>query len=308
MYKFMITITRLKSSLKKRLQIMAWLSLACLLIGQLGKLYWILELFAHFIPYYAVLMALGCICITNKKLQLFFAICAIAALYWCITPWPNSHTNTSEQTTPVRFLSYNVLFSNTHIKAESNWLIQHNSDVIFLTETSSAWGETLQPLANITQHCTEYSDSPYGIALYSRLPLTRCEVLYTANNGSYPYIRAELANGLVVYGIHPPPPIDETLVQHRNDLLKILAQQIQQEKNNVIVLGDMNITAFSPVFRDFIQAANIHLTSPRIRPTWQPALLSIDHALVRDPNKVMATGSYSWQGSDHKPIWINYLP
>ncbi|PIT21256.1 hypothetical protein BHC46_11265 [Snodgrassella alvi] len=64
----------------------------------------------------------------------------------------------------------------------------------------------------------------------------------------------------------------------------------------------------SQVFRDFIRAADIHLPSPRAKLIWLPALLSIDHVLVRQPDKIVVTGSYSWYGSDHKAIWINYMP
>ncbi|KDN12266.1 hypothetical protein SALWKB12_1354 [Snodgrassella communis] len=37
----------------------------------------------------------------------------------------------------------------------------------------------------------------------------------------------------------------------------------------------------------------MHLTNPRVRPTWLPALLSIEHALIRQPDKIVAMGSYS---------------
>jgi vancomycin resistance protein VanJ len=303
-----LPISKLMSGLKKRIHILAWLALVALFIGQLGSVYWIFELFSHFTPFYVLLFFLVCFCCPSKKQRLVFAIVAAAGCYWCLTPWFNTHSADTTQAKPVRFLSYNVLNINAYIDTESKWLLRNNSDIIFLTETSLAWGTALQPLAATTQHCAEYNDSPFGMALYSHLPLTSCEVRYTTANDIYPYIRAQLQNGLVVYGIHPPPPITATLVQERNNQLQALATMIKQEKNNVIVLGDMNISAFSPVFRDFIQAADVHLTSPRARPTWLPALLSIDHTLVRQPDKIVATGSYSWHGSDHKAIWISYVP
>lgn len=169
------------------------------------------------------------------------------------------------------------------------------------------WQKALRPLINATQHCIEYIDSPFGLALYSRLLLNHCAIYYADEERNYPYIRAELVNGLAAYGIHPPLPANETLAQQGYAILSILAQRVRQEKHNVIVLGDMNMTAFSPIFRDFIQTAGIHVTSPGIRPIWRPLLLSIDHALVRDSDKVKATGSDSWQGFDHKPIWISYF-
>ena len=312
-HSFMLTTPHLKSAFQKRLTILAWLAFTGLCLGQLGGHHWLLELFAHFVPYYAVFMALGGLCAISKKQRIFFTICTLVSVFWCATPWPLNRSaenisNISEQAQPVYLLSYNVLFSNPQVNTESIWLAQLQSDVIFLTEASPSWARALQPLEDMTDHCAQYADSPFGIALYSRLPLTSCEVLYTSHNTSYPYIRAVLKNGVVVYGIHPPPPIDSTLAQERNAMLQALAIQIAQEQHNVVVLGDMNITPFSPVFQNFIQTANIHLTSPRIRPTWWPGMLSIDHVLVRKPENVVKTGRYGWQGSDHQPIWISYLP
>lgn len=217
-------ITRLKIALQKRLWIMAWVSLVCLLMGQLGRLYWPLELFAHFVPYYAVFIGLGCCCTSHQKWRPLFAVCAVTAAYWCITPEPGGHhQQATPQRAPVRLLSYNVLFSNKQMKTESQRLIHERSDVIFLTEVTPVWENSLHALASTTQHCAEYSDSPYGMALYSRLPLTSCAVHYIDEEKNYPYIRAELADGLVVYGIHPPPPINGMLAQQRNTLLRTLA-------------------------------------------------------------------------------------
>ncbi|MCX8745825.1 endonuclease/exonuclease/phosphatase family protein [Snodgrassella sp. B3882] len=294
--------------MKKYLLSLGWLSLTAMLLGQLSSGFWIFEQLSHFTPFYTLVLLGLCFIKQNKIQRCIFASVSICGCYFCFTPWLPSYAGDALTAAPVRILSYNVLYKNKDIARESSWIYNSKHDVIFLTEASTVWGRMLQPLATTTQNCAHYKDSPFGIALYSRLPLKSCEVLYTPDNRKYPYIRAELQNGLIIYGLHPPPPLTTDLLHKRNKQLQALAASIRQEKNNVVVLGDMNISAFSPVFQEFIQAADVHLTSPRARPTWLPGLLSIDHALVRQTNKIVAVGSYSWQGSDHRAIWISYLP
>ena len=49
----------MKNYLSRRLAAFAWLALAALIIGQLGALHWLAELFSHFLPYYAAAFLLA---------------------------------------------------------------------------------------------------------------------------------------------------------------------------------------------------------------------------------------------------------
>ena len=46
---------RLLTFVRKRLLFLAYASLAALILGELGRFYWLPELFSHFVPYYAVI-------------------------------------------------------------------------------------------------------------------------------------------------------------------------------------------------------------------------------------------------------------
>ena len=57
----------MKTYLARRLQTLAWLTLAVLLIGQLGALHWSAELFSHFVPHYAAIFALAALSLRRRK-------------------------------------------------------------------------------------------------------------------------------------------------------------------------------------------------------------------------------------------------
>lgn len=57
----------MKTCLARRLQTLAWLTLAALAIGQLGTLHWFAELFSHFVPHYGAIFALAALCLHHRK-------------------------------------------------------------------------------------------------------------------------------------------------------------------------------------------------------------------------------------------------
>ncbi|MGL4667984.1 MAG: endonuclease/exonuclease/phosphatase family protein [Saezia sp.] len=293
------------NALKKRLLILGWLALIALFIGQVGQWLWILELFSHFTPYYTVFILLACFGATNRWLRLFFILTALVCIFWISTPFTRFSRESTQSVPSLRIVSYNLWLSNPHKELETKEILQKNADILFLTEATPAWEKHLRSLEQFAS-CSQYEDSPFGLALFSRYPMTACEVLFLDNNFSIPYIRAVLSQGLVIYGLHPPPPLNAQLALERDAMLEELALKIQAEDGDVIVLGDMNITAFSPVFREFTAKAQLHLSSSRGRPTWKPGFIGIDHILVSNPDALIQAGADPWLHSDHRAIWIDY--
>jgi endonuclease/exonuclease/phosphatase (EEP) superfamily protein YafD len=76
----------------------------------------------------------------------------------------------------------------------------------------------------------------------------------------------------------------------------------------VIVVGDFNTTPWSPCFQDLLAAAglrNATLGHGYIGtwPTWfWPALIPIDHVLLKGPLAATTVGRGPAIGSDHYPI------
>ncbi len=303
-----------KNFIKRRLVFLAWVSLFCILIGEAGRWFWILELFSHFVPFYAILLILGALASNRLWQTLLFSVTALGLFFWIFSPlwmalYPNSNKNTPlfARTTPTlqKFLTYNLFIDNPNIAHNIEWLLASDVDVIFLTEATLDSKVALKRLSHKYPYgCAALTDSPFGLALYSRHSLQNCEILYFEDLEDFPYVRAELNDQRVLYGIHPPPPISQDFAEKRNQSLNALAEKISAEKQDVIVMGDMNTTPFSVKYREFIQKTGLQPTVPLRNPTWLPGLLSLDHILLKGPHMPEKTGQTMWMGSDHRPVWV----
>lgn len=265
----------MKTYLARRLQTLAWLTLAVLLIGQLGALHWSAELFSHFVPHYA-------------------AVFALAA--W--TLWPPVLEPPDSAAT--RLIWYNVNLDNRDARGESARLLAADADILALAEIQlhdPGW----QPLRQHYPHgCVHEENSPFALAVFARAPLAACEVRFIED---YPYIRATLADGRTLYAAHPPPPINADLARARIAYLRHLADRLATEKS-ALLLGDLNSSPYSQHYRELLRRAGLHTTTRNGLPTWLPLGLNLDHALVRHGQA--HSSALPWHTSDHRPLQTDW--
>ena len=289
---------RLLTFVCKRTVFLAYASLIALVLGELGRFYWLLELFSHFVPYYSATLLLATVFSPKTWQKLLFGLSAVLLTVWMFTPLTNPQAPTPTQQ---RFISYNLYINNPQIETDLNWLEQQSADVVFLTEAAPSIQIVPRLQAAYPHGCERLEDSPFGLILLSKQALKSCTVLQHGSLQNFPAIRAELGNGRIVYAIHPPPPISAYMATERDRVLHTIAKQVSHEQGEVLVMGDMNNTAFAPSFRRFTQISGLKLQAPRAMPTWRPGYISIDHILLRSPHG--ATVSYGpWLGSDHRPV------
>ena len=289
---------RLLTFVRKRLLFLAYASLVAVILGELGRFYWLLELFSHFVPYYSATLLLATVFSPKTWQKCWFGLSAVLLAVWMFTPLTNPPTAAPTQQ---RFISYNLYINNPQVEADINWLKQQSADVVFLTEAAPSMQIVQRLQAAYPHGCERLDDSPFGLILLSKQALKSCTVLQYGSLLNFPAIRAELGNGRIVYAIHPPPPISAYMATERDRVLQTIAEQVSHEQGEVLVMGDMNNTAFASSFRRFLHTSGLKLQAPRAMPTWRPGLISIDHILLRSPHG--ATVSYGpWLGSDHKPL------
>ena len=289
---------RLLTFVRKRTVFLAYASLVAVILGELGRFYWLLELFSHFVPYYSATLLLASLFSPKTWQKCLFGLSAVLLAIWMFTPLTNPQAPAPAQQ---RFISYNLYINNPQVETDLNWLEQQSADVVFLTEAAPSMQIVQRLQAAYPHGCERLDDSPFGLILLSKHALKSCTILQHGSLQDFPAIRAELGNGRIVYAIHPPPPISAYMATERDRVLQSIAEQVSHEQGEVLVMGDMNNTAFAPSFRRFTQISGLKLQAPRAMPTWRPGYISIDHILLRSPHG--ATVSYGpWLGSDHRPI------
>ena len=131
-----------------------------------------------------------------------------------------------------------------------------NPDVIAILELSSVLEASLQGEFSSTHEyfvSESQDDGNFGIGLWSRYPLSHARVFHL-NAPILPSIEAdiELRSGTIhVMATHPLPPVGTRNFGHRNQHLALLAQRVQKQRqveptHPVILLGDLNLTPWSP--------------------------------------------------------------
>lgn len=287
--------------LRHRLHWLAVLALLALLIGQLGEVYWAAELLSHFLPYYALAFLLACL-LAPRKWRIVWGAALALTLFWLIQPF-HLWQGQSGTAPAWRLIWYNVHMDNPGAQKERDRLLAEQAEIVAFAEinVNEAGWQTLHQ--SYPYSCQHHERSPFALALWSRQPLQSCEVRWVDN---YPYIRAQHNDGTVIYALHPPPPVHQQFAREQQDYFQQIAPHIARE-TNVLVVGDLNSTPFSPVWRQFVEQSHLQAATPYYTPTWKPYFLNIDHVLIRTSNgQQVSVTPLSWRDSDHRPLRVDW--
>lgn len=287
---------------------------AATLLGMLaGRWWWVFELASHFPVQYAFLVATTTLlCLVGRQWWLARVAAAVLVLnLGVILPfyWGRADSDTNQKT--LRLISTNVLTSNRQYDRLIELVRTERADAAIFLEVDDAWLKHLAALADdypVTISRTR-SDN-FGVAMFSRLPADRLEIVNLGPAG-LPSVVAELRNGeqrFTVVATHPLPPTSAEYSLLRNQQLAAVAELAATVEGPVIVAGDLNITPWSPYFRDLLDHGNLRdsMRGFGIQPTWGWAGIPIDHALCSADVTIVDRRVGPPIGSDHLPLVFEF--
>jgi len=289
--------------------------------GFLGRLWWILELTSHFRLHLAVsLLALAAVWALKRRWRIAVVCGAFAAINLSLLLsllYPSSRT-LSPSGAPLRLAAINVHTANERADLVLDFLRSADADVILLMEVNERWMSDLSPLHSSHPHVlAEPREDNFGIALFSRIPLTNHAVIELSEAG-VPSIKVDMRVGaamITLLGTHPLPPGFSEYARLRNDQLREIATHVRAQSGPFIVVGDLNATPWSPYFADLLRNSGLKNTSQGRGlhgswPAWLPVgRIPLDHCLVSPSIGVISKRLGSHIGADHLPIvvelWIS---
>ncbi len=247
-----------------------------------------------------------------------------AALAWqlaMILPytrlWPRQGVaGRGQDARSVRLVVVNVLMTNRKVDGLARSLAATGPDIVLALETDRWWTERLGELLPEHRHRLLHPlDNTYGMALLSRLELTRAELRFLLDP-EIPSIRARVrlrsGDEIGLIGVHPKPPspseADTSLP--RDAELVMLGREVAGENEPVIVAGDLNDVAWSRTSRLFRRLSG--LIDPRVGRGFYNSYHA-DHRWLRWPlDHVFYSQDFLLRrlarlpafGSDHFPILI----
>ena len=287
---------------------------AATVAGFLARFWWVFELASHFRMHLAIGLAGLAAVLALKRRWRMASICGLCAalnaglvlLVLLPAEMPGPQTGTR-----LRLVSLNVHTGNQRSDLVLKFLQTANADVILLMEVNETWMNALQSLrTNYPQVITRPRGDNFGIALFSRLPLTNSEVI-GLGEARVPSIATTISVGgqpVFLLGTHPLPPVSAEYARLRNEQLQEIAALIRRKSMAAIVLGDLNCTPWSPYFTGLLHDSGLKNISPRRGlfgswPTWLPfGRIPLDHGLVSQDIRIIEKRVGPPVGSDHLPL------
>ncbi|BBM82541.1 endonuclease/exonuclease/phosphatase family protein [Candidatus Uabimicrobium amorphum] len=300
------------------IMVFACLFFAGWIVQFFARFSWVCELACHFAWQYTVaIFAILVIFCLYKKWKIAIGI-------FCIFSWqainlfavfiPQSEIKLP-QTSPMTILHFNVLRNNTNYDEVIFFLQKQQYDFVCLQEVTFAWENACKELyKSYPYHESSPRDDSFGILLLSKKPFLYKKVQYFSRS-QVPSIVVKVVQEkreFTIVATHPLPPRTASYSAQRNAQLTTVANYVKNLETPVVVIGDLNVTPWSPYFKDFVhttqlqdsrQGFGIQCTWPSMAPLlWIP----IDHCLVSPQVKIYERKVMSNYGSDHYPIAIRF--
>jgi endonuclease/exonuclease/phosphatase (EEP) superfamily protein YafD len=291
-----------------------WGLCAASLLGFLGRWSWVFDLFSHFRVVYAwalVLLALGFLWRKQRawgSAALFFFLINLATI------WPYLIRTAPEpppaESLRLKVFHANLLVLNTEYAAVQKQIADENPDVVALAELTPGWFAALEPLKKTYPYFVRnHSGDRFGLGIWSKYPLTGEAIYLGAGARCSVLARVSLPRKqtLTVLYTHPWPPSKSQWVVEQKRQLAAVAERIKAEPGPKLVLGDLNATPWSYLFRKLEHDSGLRDTErdSGIAFTWPeqlPIRIPIDHCLVSKEISVLSRRTGWATGSDHLPL------
>jgi endonuclease/exonuclease/phosphatase (EEP) superfamily protein YafD len=297
--------------MKRLLAAAGAVTIVAALLPLAARLAWVFDLFTHFrVQLLAALVVLGIVFAIRRAYRWCAALAIGAAVNIApLVPYlPLTDAGATGAPT-LSVLAVNVRASNSEHAGLLASIAQTDPDVVLVVEFTERWGEHLASLAaEYPYEIRRPEPNPFGIALFSRYPLEPASELTLARTVAIDARVAAPRGSVRVVGVHLTPPMSRAWAHERNTQLTALAAHIAGIDEPLAVLGDFNISPYSPYFTEWVTATGLH--DARLGrlpgftwPTFFPLLgIPIDHCLVSDGLTVAQYERLPAFGSDHYPV------
>ncbi|MGK7905157.1 MAG: endonuclease/exonuclease/phosphatase family protein [Hormoscilla sp.] len=292
----------------------------CSLASYLGKFHYLLELTCHLKIQYTFLSLLGIsffLWVGNPVWLLISLFCLTINLLEVIPFYISRDIIKDPSDRKIRFLQANVLYKNQQYERLISEVKEENPDVAIFIEVTDAWAEKLELLQKDYSYWVIHQDPQIifdknvnlGIAVYSKIPLKNTSIQDLGGGRKTVSTQIEIqGKTLSILATHPSFAIDKDGFNLRNKQLSEIASYVANQKSSTVVIGDLNITMWSPFYKNLIRNSGLYNARKGfgIIPSWpsfNPLLsLPIDHCLVSQDIRVIKIKTGKNIGSDHLPL------
>jgi endonuclease/exonuclease/phosphatase (EEP) superfamily protein YafD len=281
--------------------------------------FWVADLAVHFrLQWAAFALAGGLILAANGNVRwavLAFMVAAVQALLGAPLLRARALAPADPAAAPLRLMAINVWCRNHEYQRVIDCIARERPDVVLLAEVTAKWEQALVPLAASYAH--RYATrglGRMGLLLLSRWPMQAA--ILPGFSDVEPAIAAELIikdRRAQLLSVHTSWPLGPASSALRDRQLALIGEFARSRTGALIVVGDLNVSPFSPHFQALLAGGNLKSAAQGFgwQPTWPtflpPAGIQIDHMLTGPGVFVTRFRRGSQVGSDHLPIIIDCL-
>jgi endonuclease/exonuclease/phosphatase (EEP) superfamily protein YafD len=255
----------------------------------------------------------------NTRRYLWLAMTILLALpnAWYVAPYllPLLPGRAAVITAPAspQIVVVNLGYRNSDFQRLIDYVNGQRPELVVLSEYTPGWDVALtEGLPGYPHTLRRPRPDPFGMAVFSRQPFIEAETLDLGSaQAENIRLRARLGGREIsLFAVHLYPPTTPERAARRLRQLERLADEVRSAPPPRLVTGDLNLTPFSPHFRQLLdrsglldarQAQGLHVTWPSLPlPLWIP----IDHALADPGSGVSDVRIGPAIGSDHYPLEI----
>ena len=323
-----VAASRPKTTAVRVFQLTAMLCLGATVISLLARHWWLADLIANLriqLIIGLIVASVGLVVTRQSRLAGLVMLALIWHGSW-IAPYLFA-TQKPVGVRPLKVCVVNVLTQNLQHDKVLTVLKNADADVIAVLELGTDLESRLnEELGDRYQHrITEPSDDGnFGIGLWSKLPL-QDEKIFHLTVPLVPSISAQViweGQPVRLFATHPIPPVNSRYFQARNRHLELLAEKVRKksettEEPATIVVGDLNLTPWSPWYGKFLADAGLKdcIAGDRmasLTPTWYrwrlfPFGLVLDHGFCAGGLSCMSRKVLQDIGSDHRPVLLEFV-
>jgi endonuclease/exonuclease/phosphatase (EEP) superfamily protein YafD len=300
----------------------AALLLGCVLgmatvLGYLGSWSWVLDLFSPFRIQYVVLASLLAIVASAlKRMLLAFVsvVIAIANLPPIVPQFVRTAVAATVERGPaLKVLSFNVFKYSSQYQRMVDMVRSEAPDVLILIEVTPQWEPALAMLApDYAYRWVNVGDDIRGLAVLTRRVPHESHVIDLGGNGvpSLLFTLPSPGGDITFVATHLSWPLGSRRAAIRNAQLATLARLAHEQRGAFAIVGDLNVTPYSPRFQQLLRDGELRNCAQGMGPqaTW-PALLvplyiQIDHCLATAAVTASHFRVGGFLGSDHYPITV----
>ncbi|WP_158222803.1 endonuclease/exonuclease/phosphatase family protein [Rhodopirellula sp. MGV] len=251
--------------------------------------------------------------------SILIAICLLWHLTFVVPHVWNATRPQTVQDGPARLkvMTLNALTRNPRHEAIIAQIREFDADVVAVLELSSSLASKLsERLTEEYPHQVLHpmDDGNFGIGLISRRKLDQVEIFEL--NRPIKSIQVS-CDGFRLIATHPLPPMGAQLFRSRNEHLQQLSEHVIESETGdsagTIVMGDFNLTPWSPVFHQFGNDCGLRraVLGSSLTPTWYAKLdwfpfgLTLDHVWISPQLECIRYQIGRDVGSDHRAVVVS---